>query len=185
MPNNPKHLNKIRIIAGSHRSRWIKFPDVHGLRPTSEFIREKVFNWLGPRLDGKKVLDLFAGSGIFAFESASRGAGYVVVIEHDTRAYNEIKHNRSTLGLLDVCPMQQNAPHYLQNSQEKFDVIFLDPPYGYQNWDTLLELLPYRLNGEGRAYIESNRPMGFPNTLTMLKQGKNGKSYYYLVGLIQ
>ncbi|QRN41465.1 MAG: 16S rRNA (guanine(966)-N(2))-methyltransferase RsmD [Neisseriaceae bacterium] len=178
-----KHHNKVRIIAGSHRSRWVKFPDTGALRPTPDMIREKVFNWLGQYLTDQKVLDLFAGSGVFAFESASRGANYVVAVESDREAYRAIKDNRKNLELFDVHPIQQNALCYLKNIEEKFDVIFLDPPYVWDEWDQLLYLLPYHLKNQGVAYIEAGHLIDFPENFEILRQGKSGKSYYYLICL--
>ena len=73
-----KNSNKVRITGGSCRSQFISFPTIADLRPSTDFIREKVFNWLGQTLTDQVILDLFAGSGAFAFESASRGAKTVV-----------------------------------------------------------------------------------------------------------
>ncbi|MBN3858985.1 16S rRNA (guanine(966)-N(2))-methyltransferase RsmD [Neisseriaceae bacterium PsAf] len=183
MHKKSKHHNQVRIIAGSHRSRWVKFPDIEGLRPTSDMVREKVFNWLGQYLPNQKVLDLFSGSGGFAFESASRGANYVVAVESNSEIYQAIQNNRKALELFDVHPIQQNALSYLQSIEEKFDVIFLDPPYVWDKWDQLLHLLPNYLKNQGYAYVESGHSIDFPQTLEIVKQGKSGKSYYYLISL--
>ena len=96
----------IRIIAGTHRGRIIPVPDVENLRPTPNRIRETLFNWLQQDLSHKTCLDLFAGSGALGFESLSRNATYVTMVE-----YNPI------------------AIKNLHNIKTKFSIIFLDPPY--------------------------------------------------------
>ena len=93
------YRNKIKIIAGSKRSRLIHFPDIEGLRPTLGVMRERLFNWLGQELSGKKVLDLFSGSGALAFEAASRGAKEVVAVEKNHPACVAIAQNSCSLGL--------------------------------------------------------------------------------------
>ena len=79
--------NQVRINAGVWRSRVLKFPDVEGLRPTPERVRQTVFNWLGQDLTGKTCLDLFAGTGAFGFEALSRNAKNVVMVENSGLAY--------------------------------------------------------------------------------------------------
>ena len=77
---NKQHKQQIRIIGGTHRRRLVHFDEAEGLRPTPDRVREQVFNWLGQRLSGQKVLDLFGGSGVMAMEAASRGAEKVDVV---------------------------------------------------------------------------------------------------------
>jgi 16S rRNA (guanine966-N2)-methyltransferase len=81
-----RRANSVRIVGGELRSRVLHFPEVDGLRPTPDRVRETLFNWLGQRLHGKVCLDAFAGSGALGFEAASRGASRVVMLERQPRA---------------------------------------------------------------------------------------------------
>lgn len=88
--NKPQggNLNKLRIIGGQWRGRKLDFPSVEGLRPTTDRVRETVFNWLSPYLAGSECLDLFAGSGALGFEAVSRGAAHTTLVELDRNAIN-------------------------------------------------------------------------------------------------
>ena len=98
-PSASKSLktNQVLINAGVWRSRLLKFPDVEGLRPTPERVRQTVFNWLGQDLTGKTCLDLFAGTGAFAFEALSRNAKNVVMVENSGAAYQSLMQNQQLL----------------------------------------------------------------------------------------
>ncbi|MFH4355174.1 MAG: RsmD family RNA methyltransferase [Neisseriaceae bacterium] len=181
MPRSSGYTNTVHILAGTHRSRRVKFPDVEGLRPTKGRIREKVFNWLGQFMYGQVVLDLFSGSGIFAFESASRGASRVVAVELNLLAYQEINISCKRLGFSNIEVYCQEGLGYLQTFTERFDVIFLDPPYNWQEWDRLLGLLDSRLKEMGVAYVESNRSLIFPDSLEVIKQDKVGACHLFLI----
>src|SRR3954464_2802387 len=94
--------NRVRIIGGEHRGRRIAVPDRPGLRPTPDRVRETLFNWLGQRLDGLACLDLFAGSGALGFESASRGAARVVMVENDRAAFAAVQEAQQAIGFAAV-----------------------------------------------------------------------------------
>ncbi len=177
---HPKHSNQVRIIGGSHRSRVIRFHDADGLRPSADMVREKLFNWLGQRLDGKKVLDLFAGSGILGFEAASRGATDTVLVESYRKTYADIAANHQALGLPDIHLHHGDALSYLQHSTEAFDVVFLDPPYAWQDWTKLWPLLLPRLNPAAEMYIEAADEIALPADFTIRKHGKSGISHFML-----
>ena len=120
-----------RIIAGTARSRQLKVP-AKGTRPTSDRVREAMFNMLDHQVGNwseLRVLDLFAGSGAFALEAVSRGAAFAVAVEHHRPAAEIIRENSKTLGL----PIQvstEDAFHYAKQPQSTaFDLIFIDPPY--------------------------------------------------------
>ena len=89
-----KPPNQLRIIGGQWRGRKLTFPDVPGLRPTGDRIRETLFNWLAPALPGARCLDLFAGSGALGLEAASRGARQVVMVESDHRAAEALRDHQ-------------------------------------------------------------------------------------------
>jgi 16S rRNA (guanine966-N2)-methyltransferase len=123
-------MGKIRIIGGIYRSRILKFSDdVSGLRPTPDRVRQTVFNWLEQDLTGLTCLDLFAGSGALGFEAASRNAKKVVLNDMNQKTLIELSKNRIMLGADNVIISSLSAETCLKKCTEKFDVIFLDPPY--------------------------------------------------------
>lgn len=124
--------NQLRIIGGQYRSRKLSFPDVEGLRPTGDRIRETLFNWLSPYLDGARCLDLFAGSGALGFEALSRGAKQVTFVEQSPKACNYLRQNMALLKIQPeiICTDSLSA---LQVLSEPFDIAFLDPPFAYEH----------------------------------------------------
>ncbi len=126
---------QVRIIAGQWRGRRLGFPDVKGLRPSGDRVRETLFNWLQGELVGAHCLDLFAGSGALGFEAASRQAASVVMIEQNIRAFRALEQHCQTLGTDTVELIHQNALSWLKNtpvnssSRQPFDIVFLDPPF--------------------------------------------------------
>lgn len=122
-------MGHIRITGGTHRSRKIMVEDQPGLRPTADRIRETLFNWLGHNLFGLKVLDLYAGSGILAFEAASRSAAQVTCIENNTKTVIQLRKNLELMKFEQINVHQQTAMKFMQNCVETYDLIFLDPPF--------------------------------------------------------
>jgi len=125
--------NTVRIIGGSLRSRRINFPDLPGLRPTSDRIRETLFNWLQDDIPDARCLDLFAGSGALGIEALSRGAERVVFVEKDQKAVNSIAENlhhfEITNADLYCMDARHWAQHYRNNKERQYGVVFLDPPF--------------------------------------------------------
>jgi 16S rRNA (guanine966-N2)-methyltransferase len=121
--------NRVRIIGGRHRGRRLAFPQLPGLRPTGDRIRETLFNWLQPALPGARCLDLFAGSGALGLEAASRGAGKVVLVERAGQAARQLQENVRLLGEPQVTVFRADALEWLTGSVEPFDIVFLDPPF--------------------------------------------------------
>ena len=125
----------VRVIAGSFKSRLLKTLDGKSTRPTSDRLKETLFNLLQPRLNGRRFLDCFAGSGSIGIEALSRGASYAAFIESSPRASGVIRENLEQLGLLplrDYILLNQtveNGLKILQRAGSKFDIVFLDPPY--------------------------------------------------------
>src|SRR6187397_596042 len=131
--------NQVRIIGGTWRSRVIAFAPRADLRPTSDRVRETLFNWLGQDLTGVVCLDLFAGSGALGFEAASRGAARVVMVERDRAACASLKENRDLLGADRIEIVERDALEFLRQDGAQYDVIFLDPPFSE---DYRLRLIP-------------------------------------------
>jgi len=121
--------NQVRIIAGQWRGRKIGFPDIDGLRPTSDRMRETLFNWLAPVLPGACCLDLFAGSGALGFEAASRGAARVVMNERNPRVVRALQDSKARLAADQVDVLGDDARSCLAKCVGSFDVVFLDPPF--------------------------------------------------------
>lgn len=121
---------EIRIIGGRFRSRRVRVLNAPGLRPTSDRMRETVFNWLQHDIAGARCLDLFAGSGALGFEAASRGASEVVMVEQDVRIVTHLNSQSKVLGADNVKIIQEDALRYLAQPEKlAFDIIFLDPPF--------------------------------------------------------
>jgi 16S rRNA (guanine(966)-N(2))-methyltransferase RsmD len=125
---------KIRIIGGIWRSRLIKVIDVPGLRPTTDRVRETLFNWLGQNLDGLRCLDVFAGAGALGFEAASRGASTVTLIERDKTAFANLRANVSDLQSFPVDASidlvhGDGVGFIKRQANASWDLVFLDPPF--------------------------------------------------------
>jgi 16S rRNA (guanine966-N2)-methyltransferase len=174
-------MSKVRIIGGDLRSRMIGFPDISGLRPTPDRVRETLFNWLGQTLHGRSCLDLFAGSGALGFEAASRGAERVVMVEKNRPALRALQDNAQKLGCANVFVQQQDGLEFASCDTRKYDVIFLDPPFQSDYLPRLLAILPQRLNENGVVYIESGAAIEVPPPWKLLKSGKAGQVHYQLL----
>ncbi len=124
----------MRIIAGTNKGRTLKAPKWDGLRPTSDKLRETLFNILAPRIAGARVLDVFAGTGAVALEALSRGAAAATCIESDRRAAKLIEENAALCGEQKRCAIiRDTAERALQRVVPggPFEIIVLDPPYDY------------------------------------------------------
>ena len=120
----------VRIIAGEWRGRRLPVPDLEGLRPTQDRFRETLFNWLMFQLAGKRVLDLFAGSGALGVEALSRGAESAVFIEKDALAVAGIRSFLDKVGCRTAEIINTDARQWLARPSGKmFDIVFLDPPF--------------------------------------------------------
>lgn len=181
--------NELRIIGGLWRSRKIFFPDVEGLRPTPDRVRETLFNWLKAEIVGAHCLDLFSGSGALSFEALSRGAGKAVLVEEDKDAFECIQQSAATLQAKKLEMHQQDCLVFLKNEQRNsspFDIIFVDPPYAKKLLPTCFKLIDIHhwLKQSGLIYFESETPIteqDLPNTWKILKAKRAGNVYYHLV----
>jgi len=137
----------MRIIAGEARSRTIEAPKGQDTRPTLDRVRESLFSIIAADVPGARVLDLFAGSGALSLEALSRGADYAVMVDIQRSAVACERGNAERLGYTDRvrilhCPWAQ-AVRLLQSEGERFDLIFLDPPYAAQDMrDVTHSLIP-------------------------------------------
>lgn len=178
---NSKANNTVRISAGEWRSRLLKFPDVDGLRPTPDRVRQTVFNWLGQELHGLSCLDLFAGTGVMGFEALSRGATQVVLIEKSRAAYQALVENKTTLKATNAQVFNLDALQFMKQNQQKFDVIFLDPPYHQGLFDQVLPLIKTALSEDGLVYVEAEFVFEDSTDWQVYKAGKAGNVFYHLL----
>ena len=178
-------VNKVRIIGGDLRSRVITFPDAEGLRPTPDRVRETLFNWLGQTLYGRSCLDLFAGSGALGFEAASRGAERVTMVEKSAPVARALRDNLKALGVANVFVHAQDGLEFALRDKQRYDVIFLDPPFGSDYLPRLLEIMMQRLNENGLLYVESGTALDVPPQWQVKKSGKAGQVHYQLMGLAE
>src|SRR5438105_3675768 len=121
----------MRIVAGEFRGRQLKSPTWDGLRPTSDRLRETLFNILGPSVRGATVLDGYAGTGAIGIEAISRGAAEVTFVEQDPRAVKLIEANLAALGATGVIMRAGLADAVARLGGQVFDLIILDPPYAH------------------------------------------------------
>lgn len=131
MPQPPR---RIRVIAGRLRGSRIEVPDRPGLRPTPDRVRETLFNWLAPRIEGARCLDLFAGSGALGIEALSRGAASAVLVERDPELAALLRATIHRLGVEDARVVGSDANSFLAGPESRFDVVFLDPPFDADLW---------------------------------------------------
>jgi len=156
---------RLRIVAGNWRSRLLDIADVEGLRPTSERIRETLFNWLAPILEGAHCLDLFAGTGALGLEALSRGAASVVFVDTSRKATATLEKNIESLGARGARVELTDARDYLRStSGGPFDVVFLDPPFAGDMLGTLCrELDECGVCAPGAyVYLEEDRARALP-----------------------
>ena len=118
-----------RIIGGEWRSRRLPLPQAEGVRPTPDRVRETLFNWLAPVIEGARCLDLFAGSGALGLEALSRGAAEVVFVDRSAPALRQLAENLGTLRCDRGRTVCADAAAYLEGPAHACDLVFLDPPY--------------------------------------------------------
>jgi 16S rRNA (guanine966-N2)-methyltransferase len=158
------------------------------LRPTPDRVRETVFNWLGQDLSELACLDLFAGSGAFGLEAASRGARAVVLVERNRRICQSLQENARELGGDEPGPFSvvcADALEFLQRDPRTYDVVFVDPPYAL--WEktadalsALLHSLRPRLNPGARVYLEAAQLLQLPPDWHTIKNNRAGAVHYQL-----
>ena len=181
----PGRANLIRIIGGQHRGRKLPFPDLPGLRPTADRVRETLFNWLQPLLPGATCLDLFAGSGALGLEAASRGAGEVVMLDRSPVVVEQIEQNIRLLQLTRARIELADALHWLQGPSRPFDLVFVDPPFaGDLAGRCCRSLQQYGwLAPAARIYLESDARQPGPETPAewiAIREKKAGQVRYQL-----
>ena len=160
-PGGGQSPGNVRIIGGRWRGTRLQVPQKPGLRPTSDRVRETLFNWLMPVLPGARVLDLFAGSGALGLEAVSRGAASVRLVEADPQLAQALESVAARLDAASQVRVHRgDALAWLRGgdgpaTEPGFDIAFVDPPFDAQLWPAVLELLPARLATDAWLYVES------------------------------
>lgn len=176
--------NRLRIIGGQWRSRVIDFPDVAGLRPTPNRVRETLFNWLQFDLAGARCLDLYAGSGALGLEALSRGAAGATLVEAHPAACQALRDNVRKLGAAAEV-VQNEVMRYLAGNASPYDLVFLDPPFG----EGLAVACCQRLEAGGwlapaaMIYVEAERGLALqamPGNWQTLRAKTAGEVGYHL-----
>lgn len=186
----PRHRapGEVRIIGGLWKRSKLAVPDLPGLRPTPDRVRETVFNWLGQTLSGRRALDLYAGSGALGLEAASRGAAGVVLVEQHPRCAAAIDAAARRLGATQVDLRTADAlaaAQALARAGERFDVVFVDPPYaGGMQRAALRAVAPLLAEG-GVVYVETDDPALFDTLAadgwTAWRRGRAGQVHFALL----
>jgi 16S rRNA (guanine966-N2)-methyltransferase len=171
----------VRIIGGAWRKSVLRFPELADLRPTPDRVRETLFNWLGQDLGGLACLDLFAGSGALGFEAASRGAARVVLVERDREAVRALRENAGRLSAATLDVVAADASAFVGSANEKFDVVFLDPPFRQNVLPLVLARLPAVLKPGARVYLEAPEPIEAGGGWRELKRSRAGQVSYQLL----
>jgi 16S rRNA (guanine966-N2)-methyltransferase len=177
---------QLRIIGGQWKRTPIVVPDVQGLRPTPDRVRETLFNWLGQTIPGWDCLDLFAGAGGLGFEAGSRGAGRVVMVESDPLAVKSIAQTIDKLRATDrLQVVRARAQDWLAQCRQDFDLVFLDPPFGRGLMDPIMPAVVSHLKPDGMVYLESDQAIGHEwaqnHGLSILRADKAGAVHYHLL----
>jgi 16S rRNA (guanine966-N2)-methyltransferase len=182
--NKKPQVGSIRIIAGKHRGRKLPVLMADGLRPTTDRVKETVFNWLMPYMHKAHCLDCFAGAGSLGFEALSRGAEQVTLIELNKAAAKQLQTNKALLKADKLTIKHSDALKFLSNKPEQtFDVVFIDPPFR-QNLvsQTALLLTQGWLNKQALIYVEmeAEGEQVLPDNWQLLKEKLAGQVVYRL-----
>jgi 16S rRNA (guanine966-N2)-methyltransferase len=178
-----RSLGTLRIIGGQWRSRLIGFDAEAGVRPTPDRVRQTLFDWLAPLIEGASALDLFAGSGALGFEALSRGAAHASFVEQGARQAAAIREAATKLAAGTRAEIAQtDALAWLRATGRRFDVVFLDPPYGAGLLEPVLAALPRVLAPTHRIYLEwpAGKPPALPAGYHLLKEKSAGQVSYGL-----
>ena len=175
----------MRIIAGRWRRRRLPVAASGSIRPTPDRVRETLFNWLGTGVEGKRCLDLFAGTGALGFEAASRGAKSVVLVERDRDAAAALELAVRTLGADNVEVERADALGWTAPAGVRFDIVFLDPPWSGPAPETALAQLDRAdaLAPGCMVYLETERDpadIELPPGWRFLRTRRAGRVIYHL-----
>jgi 16S rRNA (guanine966-N2)-methyltransferase len=196
--HGPQHSNQVRIIGGAWKRTPLPVLSALGLRPTPDRVRETVFNWINHQRDANwanaQVLDLFAGSGALGFEAASRGAQSVTMIDTNVPVVRQLDEIKTKLKADNVTITRADALAVAQSAGargQKFDLIFLDPPYQQNFLERCLPLCARLMKEDGLVYAESGAALEFAEGETpewmapweVIRADKAGMVFFHLLRL--
>jgi 16S rRNA (guanine966-N2)-methyltransferase len=170
-------MGRVRIIGGSLRGSRLDVLDAPGLRPTPDRVRETLFNWLTPVIEGSCCLDLFAGTGALGIEALSRGAAAVDFVESDARLATQLRANLLRLkqrGSVNGF----SANRFVESTEHRYDIIFIDPPFSENLWESSMAAIEMHsiLSDEAWIYVESPADKSFvaPAAWQLHREGRAG-----------
>lgn len=172
--NHRRSLPDVRVVAGDLRGRRIEAPVTDATRPTTDKVREAVFNALGSLgvIEGARIVDLFAGTGAMGIEALSRGAAHCVFVERDRDALVVLKKNISALGLSDRASVLAIDAMTAASRQPDIDLIIADPPYGFTQWQDLI------IDAQASVVVlESDRAVGALEGWNTIREKKYGRTH--------
>tara|TARA_B110000908_G_scaffold133818_1_gene157970 strand:- start:502 stop:1026 length:525 start_codon:yes stop_codon:yes gene_type:complete len=165
----------MRIISGTHKGRRLMAPSSLPVRPTTDRAKESLFNIIENRyyFDGKNVLDLFSGTGNIAYEFASRGCEEILAIDNNYQCINYIEETAKDLDF-NISTIKSDCLQYLKNCKQQFNFIFADPPYSYEEYQQLKEVIIDNnlIKKDGLLIIEHDKETSFEaDNLELRKYG--------------
>ncbi len=186
--NKSNATGNIRIIAGKHRGRKLPVLMSEGLRPTTDRVKETVFNWLMPYVNDSDCLDCFAGAGSLGFEALSRNAATVTLVELDKSNAVQLEKNKTLLKANNVDIHNTNTLKWLAiQPRKRFDLVFIDPPFRQGLAQQSIDLLQQGwLADEALIYVEmenENNQLSLPHSWSLLKEKISGQVSYRLYQL--
>lgn len=172
-------VSTVRVVAGSARGRGLVTPPGSTVRPTTDRVREAVFNALGSLgvVEGARVADIFAGSGAMGIEALSRGARHAVFVERDARARSAIRRNLEATNLDGAAVVVNADALEWLGRDERFDLVIADPPYRFDRWEDLLAGLDATI-----VVVESDREVSLGERWELLRGRRYGSTW---VGIAQ
>jgi 16S rRNA (guanine966-N2)-methyltransferase len=173
---------EVRLIGGDWKRSKLPVADKPGLRPTPDRVRETLFNWLGQRLDGWRVLDAFAGSGALGFEAASRGAAEVMLLERDADLARSLAASAARLKAGSVRVEQADALAWMRRAAAgRFDLVLLDPPFDSALLEPAVATASPLLAPSGWLYVESDQPWVEHASWRIWRQSRAGSVHFALL----
>ncbi|MFC3025194.1 16S rRNA (guanine(966)-N(2))-methyltransferase RsmD [Vibrio zhugei] len=182
---NTNSLGQVRIISGLWRGRKLPVHDAQGLRPTTDRVKETLFNWIAQEIPQSRCLDIFAGSGGLGFEAASRQATQVTMLEMNRQVYQQLTRNVAALNAECIDVHHTDSLSYLDKPGQAYDIVFIDPPFRQGLIDEVITRLEnhHWLTPNALIYIETEKELvlpPMPKHWQLLKEKQAGQVSYRL-----
>ena len=175
----------MKIISGKYKGRVLKGFDITGTRPTMDRVKESLFGTIQSYVPGSVVLDLFAGSGNLGIEALSEGASFAYLVDSNSKAIKVVKENINNIGITDIEVIHSDYKEALKSFNNKFDLIFLDPPYNTDYIEKSIKLIEDNnlLNDDGIIVCESDEidKIIYSDVFKKVKEKKYGDKYIVLL----